>query len=235
MAFGEKFPDRSAASVLAWDRFVVSYTSTIKSVDDSVGVIYQTLEELEQLDNTVFLFAGDNGMFLGEHGMTDKRAMHEPSIRVPLLARFPERIQPGNCHPGTGPQCRRGPEHRPNWQAPAPCPISNGHSWVSLLGGGNPGWRSSWYYEYNYEEQFPYTPNVRGIRMDRWKYIRYPHGDGSPDRHQAELYDLQEDPRELHNLAANPAHAEQVEQAPGRAGPPNGGAPEPLPGEYAPR
>ena len=90
MAFREKFPDRSAGSVLEWDRFVTSYTATIKSVDDSVGVIYHTLEELDQLDNTLFLFAGDNGMFLGEHGMTDKRAMHEPSIRVPLLARYPD-------------------------------------------------------------------------------------------------------------------------------------------------
>ena len=209
--FREKFPDRSAASVLAWDRFVASYTSTIKSVDDSVGVIYQTLEELEQLDNTVFLFAGDNGMFLGEHGMTDKRAMHEPSIRVPLLARFPERIQPGTVIREQVLNVDVAPSIV-ELAGASPLSDIHGHSWVSLLGSGHPGWRSSWYYEYNYEEQFPYTPNVRGIRMDRWKYIRYPHGDGSPDRHQAELYDLQEAPRELHNLAVNPAHAEQVEQ-----------------------
>ncbi len=54
-----------------------------------MGRIYETLEELGQLDNTLIVFAGDNGMFLGEHGMTDKRSMHEPSIRVPLLARYP--------------------------------------------------------------------------------------------------------------------------------------------------
>ena len=94
----------------------------------------------------------------------------------------------------------------------SPLPDIHGRSWVSLLKGENPGWRSSWYYEYNYEKQFPYTPNVRGIRTDRWKYIRYPHGDGGPDRHQDELYDLEKDPRELYNLAADPAHIEQVEQ-----------------------
>ncbi len=49
---------------------------------------------------------------------------------------------------------------------------------------------TSFLYEYNYEKQFPYTPNVRGVRTDDWKYIRYPHGDGSPDRFTAELYDL---------------------------------------------
>ena len=65
---------------------------------------------------------------------------------------------------------------------------------------GDPDWRTSWFYEYNYEKQFPYTPNVRGVRTDEWKYIRYPHGDGSPDRHMAELYDLENDPEERHNL-----------------------------------
>ena len=53
-----------------------------------------------------------------------------------------------------------------------------------------------WFYDYNYEKQFPYTPNVRGVRTDEWKYIHYPHGDGAPDRHMAELYDLKNDPGE---------------------------------------
>ncbi|MCD6304202.1 MAG: DUF4976 domain-containing protein, partial [Planctomycetes bacterium] len=60
-------------------------------------------------------------------------------------------------------------------------------------------------YEYNYEKQFPYTPNVRGVRTDRWKYVHYPHGDGGPDRHKAELYDLKNDPHELKNLIDSPA------------------------------
>ena len=77
---------------------------------------------------------------------------------------------------------------------------------------GDPEWRKSWYYEYNYEKQFPYTPNVRGVRTDRWKYIRYPHGDGGPDRHMAELYEIRSDPNETRNLINDPQYAPVVKQ-----------------------
>jgi arylsulfatase A-like enzyme len=75
---------------------------------------------------------------------------------------------------------------------------------------GDSAWRTSWFYEYNYEKQFPYTPNVRALRTDRWKFIRYPHGDGGADRHPEELYDLAVDPEETRNLAALDAHRETV-------------------------
>ena len=58
--------------------------------------------------------------------------------------------------------------------------------------------------------QFPYTPNVRGVRTDRWKYIRYPHGDGRPDRHMAELYEIRGDPNETRNLIQDRQYAPVV-------------------------
>jgi N-acetylglucosamine-6-sulfatase len=83
---------------------------------------------------------------------------------------------------------------------------------VTLVREGDPGWRTSWLYHYNYEKQFPYTPNVRAVRTDSWKYIRYPHGDGSADRHMAELYNIEFDPEERHNLIAKPKYAPIIKQ-----------------------
>ena len=140
---------------------------------------------------------GDNGLLEGEHGMVDKRTMHEPSIRIPIIARGP------GLPAGTVVRRQVLVED----VAPALADI-HGRSWIRLCNGDDPDWRTSWLYEYNYEKQFPYTPNIRGVRTDQFKFVRYPHGDGSPDRHLPELYDLTADPGELRNLAADPAHAD---------------------------
>lgn len=197
--FRKNFPDRSASSVLDFDRFVQHYTACIRSIDDSVGRVYAALLTYGMLENTIVVFAGDNGMFLGEHGMSDKRAMHEPSIRVPQIVRYPKVIKPGTRVPQQVLNIDLAPSLLDLCGAPA---IKNVHgvSWVPALNDPQAKLRDGWYYEYNYEKQFPYTPNVRGVRTDRWKYMRYPHGDGGKDRHMAELYDIKNDPGELNNL-----------------------------------
>lgn len=211
--FRKQFPDTSRAGVKDFAAMTRAYWGTLISVDESVGRIYDALKSAGRLDNTVFVYTTDNGILNGEHGMVDKRTMHEPSIRVPLLVRYPgltpvdqpKRISQMVLHTDLAPTILEmcGAE-----------PLRNihGKSWVKLVREGDPDWRSYWHYEYNYEKQFPYTPNVRGVRTDEWKYIRYPHGDGSPDRHMAELYHLASDPEEARNLVANPRFADKVRE-----------------------
>jgi arylsulfatase A-like enzyme len=209
----KSFPDARPEAVQDFERMVHAYWGTILSVDDSVGKMVAWLKETRQFDNTVIVFMGDNGLLEGEFGMVDKRTMHEPSIRIPVIARGPglprgrvvrEQVLAMDTAPSVLDFCG----------APALANIQ-GKSWKALAHGKDPAWRKAWFYEYNYEKQFPYTPNIRGLRTDEWKFIRYPHGDGSPDKHMAELYHLRKDPGELRNLANDPKHAatrRQLEQ-----------------------
>ncbi len=171
------------------DTFVRAYLATLLSVDESVGRIVDALRASGQLDDTAIVFTSDNGFVLGEHGRVDKRTMYEESIRVPLLVRYPRLVKAGTV------ESRMVISHdlAPTLVAlggGAPLADVTGKSFLPLLRGLRTDWRTAFLYEYNYEPQFPYTPNVRGVRTDRWKLIRYPHGDGSPDRFTAELYDL---------------------------------------------
>lgn len=204
----KSFPDERPEAVADFAAMVRAYWGTIRSVDDSVGRLRELLELRGELENTIIVFMSDNGILSGEHGMVDKRTMHEPSIRIPLVVRYPgltatdrpriveQQVLTLDVAPSLLELCG----------AELPGRVS-GRSWVRLVRSGDPDWRTSWFYYYNYEKQFPYTPNVRGIRTDTWKYVHYPHGDGKPDRHRAELYNLAADPDERHNLIADPAGA----------------------------
>lgn len=208
----KKFPDDRPEAVKDFENMVHGYWGTILSVDDSVARVREYLEKTGQLDNTIICFSGDNGLLEGEHGMVDKRTMHEASLRIPLIVRYPglakdrvvnQQVLTEDLSPSLLELC-----------GAAPTPKCDGRSWVKLCrNGSDDAWRTAWFYEYNYEKQFPYTPNIRGIRTDRWKYIRYPHGpqlDSEPDKHLAELYDLQSDPEERMNLIKDPLQASRI-------------------------
>ena len=207
----KQFPDDRPEAVKDFAAMTQAYWGTLLSVDDSVGRLYELLRQRGELDNTIVVFMGDNGLLNGEHGMVDKRTMHEASIRIPLMVRYPG-LTPTN-RPKVIEQQVLTIDMAPSLLelcGATPLKGIQGKSWVKLARQGDPGWRSAWFYHYNYEKQFPYTPNVRGIRTDSWKYIHYPHGDGKPDRHMAELYNVEFDPEERHNLIGNPKYASVV-------------------------
>jgi N-acetylglucosamine-6-sulfatase len=208
----KEFPDASAAGVLDFERMVRAYWGTILSVDDSMGRLVELLRARGELDNTIIVFMGDNGLLEGEHGMVDKRTMHEASIRIPLIIHAPQLAQArGRRIDEQVLTVDVAPTLLEMCQAP---PLENiqGRSLVKLATTGDEQWRKAWLYHYNYEKQFPYTPNIRGVRTDRWKLVRYPHGDGRPDRHPREMYDLANDPLERNNLAADPLYAAQRDE-----------------------
>ncbi len=192
-----------------YDKFVRAYLGTLLSVDESVGRLYAALEATGQLNRTVIVFTSDNGFALGEHGRVDKRTMYEESIRVPLIVRYPPLIPKRTVINEMVLNLDLAPSII-DLGGGQPLKGIDGQSWKPLLAGNPTGWRKSWLYFYNYEKEFPYTPNVRGVRTASWKYIYYPSGDGTPSHYAAELYNLATDPQETQNLIADPAAAKQL-------------------------
>jgi arylsulfatase A-like enzyme len=212
-AWRKDFPDDSPEAVKDFEAMTRAYWATLLSVDDSVGRLYELLQQRGELDNTIVVFVSDNGILNGEHGMVDKRTAHEPSIRIVQVVRYPGLTPPHQ--PKVIEQQVLTVDLAPSLLelCGAP-PLRNihGRSWARLARRGDRSWRDSWLYYYNYEEQFPYTPNVRSVRTASWKYTRYPHGDGGPDRHLGELYNIEYDPEERYNLIDRPQYAAVVKR-----------------------
>ena len=190
-----------------WKSQILNYYRSLVAVDESVGRVLDTLEKTKALDNTVIIFAGDNGYFHGEHGgMWDKRAAYEPSMRIPLLMRYPRLVK-------TATECKEmvlnidlAPTILELAGVPAPASMQ-GQSWLSVLK-GRPG-RKSFLYEYFQETDRRYKrPTVIAVRTKQWKYVTYPLDDSLT----GELYNLRTDPEELNNLFGNPGYADITEQ-----------------------
>jgi len=184
------------------EEVVKDYYAGIAAVDDNLGKVFQTLSEMGQLDETVIMFSSDHGFFLGEWRMYDKRFMHEPSIRTPMLIRYPRLIHPGS----SSGKMILNTDIAPTFLELAGVKIPEwiqGQSLVPLFKGEEPkSWRKDWLYEY-YE--YPGPHNVRknrGVRTEQYKLIHYYE---APE--EFELYDLKEDPGELHNLYGDPRYA----------------------------
>lgn len=189
-----------------FDTFYRRYCETVLGIDESIGRILDTLEKLGLAESTLVMYMGDNGFCFGEHGLIDKRHMYEESMRVPLLAYCPEIIKPGTKVKQMVQNIDIAPTILQAAGLKTP-DMMDGRSILPLLEEREIAWRDAVFYEYYWEHSFPQTPTVHGIRTDRYKYIHY-HGIWDID----ELYDLQNDPNEMHNLIECPEHRELVEE-----------------------
>jgi len=185
-----------------WKSQILSYFQTLAAVDESVGRVLDTLEEIGTLDNTAIVFAGDNGYFHGEHGgMWDKRAAYEPSMRIPLIMRYPNLVRSAVICTDLVLNIDLAPTllELAGVQIPG---TMQGQSWLGALQ-GRPG-RESFLYEYFQENGDRFKrPAVLAVRTKRWKYVTYPLDSSLI----SELYDLQADPEELNNLIDDPGYA----------------------------
>jgi N-acetylglucosamine-6-sulfatase len=180
------------------------YCEALTAIDDNVGRMMAHLASTGQLDNTVVIYMGDNGFQFGEHGLIDKRTAYEASIRVPLIMQFPNGIKTGTKLPEIVANIDIGPTLLEVAGVEKPKQM-DGESFWKLATGVKSPWRNELLYEYYWEWNYPQTPTVFALRGDQYKFIRY-HGLWDTD----ELYDLQNDSDERHNLIRSADHAEIV-------------------------
>ena len=192
-----------STGVTTLEELVKTHYASTMGADDNVGRILNALESTGKLDDTVVMMTSDHGYFLGEWHFMDKRLMHEPSIRVPLMVRYPEMIKAGSANERMVLNLDLAPSVLDLAGVKVP-PHMQGRSLRPLLEGQDPAqWRRDWFYAY-YDFPGPnMVPKNRGIRTERYKLIEY--WEQQPP--QYEMYDLEKDPGELHNLADDPAHA----------------------------
>lgn len=190
------------------DDYYRRYCEALLAVDESIGRMTEYLRERDLAGRTLIVYMGDNGFQFGDHGLIDKRTAYEASAKVPLLIKAPGKVPAGQTFDGLVGNIDIAPMLL---EAAGALPLENadGQSFWSALCAAAPEQldRQNLLYEYYWERNYPHTPTLHAIIGGRWKYIRC---HGLWDRN--ELYDLENDPGEMHNLIASPEHAERVER-----------------------
>jgi len=183
------------------------YFRHVTAIDTCVGTLLDALERTGRRENTVVIFTSDNGYYLGEHGLGDKRSAYDESLRVPLLIRLPGRDAPrGTVNDAMTLNLDYGPTLL-DYAGAAPLPAAQGRSLrPALEGRGSADWRTAFFYAYFREGQYA-TPTVLAVRTATHKLVTYP---GRKD--WTEVFDLQSDPYETRNLAVDAALRARLER-----------------------
>jgi arylsulfatase A-like enzyme len=209
--------DRDEARKKTYQKFVKDFMRCGAAIDDNIGKLLDYLEATGQADNTVVIYTADQGYFLGEHGFFDKRMIYEESLRMPFVISYPNEIK----------ENRRIDDIVLNIDFPSlfldyagiEQPGSmQGSSFRANLTGNTPSeWRENMYYRYWTNQEF--RPAHFGIRNHRYKLAMfYAQARGKeeiadmPFERGWEFYDLEKDPKELHNAIADPQYQEIIKK-----------------------
>ena len=199
------------------------YLQCVHSIDENMGRVLRYLDEQGLASDTVVVYTSDQGFFLGEHGLYDKRFMYEPAFRIPLLVRWPAEIRPGTVSD----HLVQNLDFAPTLLEAAGVEIPNDMQGRSLLGiakGEAPDdWRDAVYYRYWMNRAHFNVPGHLGVRTGRYKLIYFYDNDTGPDGTTRvrgarpnvgdpfwEFYDLDQDPLEMRDAYRDPAHADRI-------------------------
>ena len=194
--------------------YMKKYLRCVKSIDDNIGRVLDYLDESGLTEDTIVIYTSDQGFFLGEHGMYDKRFMYEESLRVPFVVRYPREIKAGSVNDDIVTNVDFAETFLDYAGAPIPKDMQ-GRSVRPLLRGRTPrNWRKSMYYRYWMHGAHFNVAAHFGVRTKRYKLIYYYgkllNARGAKKREtppEWELFDLKNDPKEMNNVYGHPAYS----------------------------
>jgi len=193
----------SGKDLVRWkyQRYMKDYLRCVAAVDDSIGTVLDYLDESGLAENTIVVYASDQGFYLGDHGWFDKRFMYEESLRMPLLVRWPGVTKPGSVNEDLVQNLDFAETFLDAAGVEVPADMQ-GRSFVPLLKGETPGdWREAIYYHYYEYPAVHAVQRHNGVRTKTHKLIHFYNID------EWELYDLKADPDELRNVVEESQYA----------------------------
>ncbi|RYG18454.1 MAG: DUF4976 domain-containing protein [Chitinophagaceae bacterium] len=188
-----------------YQQTVKNYYRLITGVDEAVGKMVAQLRKLGLEKNTIIIFMGDNGFYLGEHGLEGKWYGHEESIRVPLIVYDPR--LPATKNGKTNLKMALNIDIAPTILSAAGLQtpkIMQGKNLFDVINYKIPE-RKEFFYEHTYSKS-PKIPNVEGIVTNDFKYMIY------TEHNYEELYSIKADPKEKINLASDPRYLTKLKE-----------------------
>jgi len=173
---------------------LAEYYGLITHMDEQIGRILSALREFGRAENTIIIFAADNGLALGSHGLLGKQSVFEHSMKTPLIVAGPK-IPAGKSTTAFTYLLDLFPTLCDVLALPQPYGLA-GKSLRPLWEGTREHVRDSVF--------LPYMQIQRAVRNSHWKLIAYPKID------HLQLFDLQSDPHEIHNLVDRPENAPHI-------------------------
>jgi len=205
--FVDEWPDGMddrAKTALSYLRYMQDYLACVQSVDDSVGEMTQYLRDCGLEENTLVVYTSDQGFFLGDHGLYDKRFIMEETLKMPFIAKCPAFIRPGSDNRDIITNVDFAPTFLDLAGAERPDGMQ-GDSFASNMAGATPDdWKRDCYCRYYVEGGEHNTAAWYGVRAKTDKLVFY------YKRNEWEYFDIAKDPEELRNEYENPAYAGRI-------------------------
>ena len=197
--------DPAALKKWKYQCYMKDYMSCVAAVDDGIGKMLQYLDDEGLAENTIVVYASDQGFYLGEHGWFDKRFMYNESFKTPLLVRWQGQVEPGSVNDDIVSNLDFPATLLDVAGVPVPDDMQ-GRSLVPVLQGKTPAdWRKSFYYHYYEYPSVHMVKKHEGVYDGRFKLIHF-----YDDIDEWEFFDILNDPNEMLNVYTKPEYAQEV-------------------------